>query len=159
MDRNGEVLLLLGGNEGDLKATFQAAEAELARSGEILASSRDHWTEPWGFQDERSFLNRALLLKTSLEPDSLMAECLRIEKMHGRIREPGMPLGPRTLDLDILLIGMLEQRSPILEVPHPRMHQRLFALQPSADLVPNWVHPLLGRTVLQLLNELLPTYA
>lgn len=157
MMRPLEVLVLLGGNEGDLQEIFRSAENELSGSGRILARSRDHWTEPWGFKDPRLFLNRALLISTDLPPDALMAECLEIERRHGRVRKIGQP-APRPLDIDILLIEDLAHRSEILQVPHPRMHLRTFALQPAADIVPLWVHPHEGATVIDLLQRNLPTF-
>lgn len=150
-----EVLLLLGGNLGDPKTTFERAEELIAlRAGPILARSRDHLTEPWGFSDERLFLNRALLVETSLDPAQLMKELLAVEQALGRKREPGPRYASRTIDIDILLIGDRVIDLPELKVPHPRLHERAFALAPAADLVPLAIHPLLKRTVLDLLNDL-----
>lgn len=151
-----EVLLLLGGNVGDPVVTLGQAERLLGvRAGQVLARSRDHWTQPWGFTDDRLFLNRALLLATSMPPDELLGEVLAIETTLGRRRTAGRRYGARTIDIDLLLIAGSMVNTPGLEVPHPRMHERAFALAPAADIVPGWVHPLRGRTVLQLLNDLL----
>ncbi|MDQ3100891.1 MAG: 2-amino-4-hydroxy-6-hydroxymethyldihydropteridine diphosphokinase [Bacteroidota bacterium] len=148
-----EVLLLLGGNEGDPLSLSDAVERSIGNGiGRILARSRDHWTEPWGFEDARLFLNRALLLGTILDPEVLMMKLLDIERQFGRIRKAGSTYGPRPIDIDILLIGDLVFRSELLEVPHPRMQQRAFALAPAADIAPRWVHPVRKQTVLQLLN-------
>lgn len=150
-----ETVLLLGGNLGDLLATFVKAEALInERLGTVLARSRDHWTEPWGFTDERLFLNRALLVRSDLNPTALLEGVLRIERELGRIRDPAVRYSARTIDIDILLIGDRVIDLPQLQVPHPRMHERAFALSPAADITPNWVHPLLHRTVLKLLNDL-----
>src|SRR5690606_12633485 len=82
-----QALLLLGGNTGDPTATLGLAEAMIAReAGGVLARSRDHWTEPWGFEDSRLFLNRALLMETTLPPEALMRTLLRIERELGRER-------------------------------------------------------------------------
>ncbi len=152
-----EVLLLLGGNMGDPVAMFAAAEKAIgARCGSVQTHSRDHWTEPWGFSDERLFLNRALLLNTTLEPNTLMAELLRIETELGRVRDAAARYSARTIDIDILLIGSEIMETDMVTVPHPRLHERTFALAPAADIVPQWVHPVRGRTVLQMLHDLRP---
>src|SRR5688500_9803433 len=123
-----EVLLLLGGNLGDPEATLTQAEQAIGSSiGEVLCRSRDHWTEPWGFRDERLFLNRAIIISTGLEADEIMRRCLSIENQLGRIRTSGTPPGPRPIDIDILLIGKAVIKTELLEVPHPRMHLRQFA--------------------------------
>lgn len=151
-----EVLLLLGGNVGDPVGTLGQAERLLGvRAGRVVARSRDHWTVPWGFTDDRLFLNRALLLVSTMAPEELLGEVLAIETTLGRRRTGGHRYGARTIDIDLLLIAGSVVNSPGLEVPHPRMHERTFALAPAADVAPGWVHPLLGRTVLQLLNDLL----
>jgi 2-amino-4-hydroxy-6-hydroxymethyldihydropteridine diphosphokinase len=155
MDGSDEALLLLGGNIGDARATFAQAERLIAeRAGPILARSRDHWTEPWGFTDERLFLNRALIIGTPHEPRQLMAVLLGIEAELGRTREPQERYTARSIDIDILLIGDRVIDVPGLLVPHPRMHERAFALEPAADIAPHWVHPVLGRTVFELLRDL-----
>ncbi len=154
-----EVLLLLGGNEGDPLSLFEAVERSIGTSnGSILARSRDHWTEPWGFEDDRLFLDRALLIRTALSPDALMRNCLEIERQFGRTRKAGSTYGPRPIDIDILLIGEEMMRTELLEVPHPRMHERAFALAPAADIVPLWVHPIQKHTILHLLNGCTQTF-
>jgi 2-amino-4-hydroxy-6-hydroxymethyldihydropteridine diphosphokinase len=150
-----EALLLLGGNIGDARATFALAERLIAeRAGALVSRSRDHWTEPWGFSDERLFLNRALIIGTQHDSQQLMAVLLGIEAELGRMRETKVRYTARSIDIDILLIGDRVIDVPDLLVPHPRLHERAFALEPAADIAPHWVHPLLQRTVLQLLNGL-----
>ncbi len=149
-----QALLLLGGNTGDPTATLGLAEAMIAReAGGVLARSRDHWTEPWGFEDSRLFLNRALLMETTLPPETLMRTLLRIERELGRERGSER-YAARSIDIDILLLNGQVIGTEALTVPHPRMHERAFALEPAADIAPQWVHPLLHRTVLELLNDL-----
>lgn len=150
-----EVLLLLGGNEGDLHGVFSKAEVAIGNSiGTIRARSRDHWTEPWGFDHKDLFLNIALLVESELPPDDLMAQCLAIERSLGRIRSLSAGYGPRPIDIDILLIGAMVHASETVQIPHPRMHQRRFALSPAADIAPLWIHPTLHTTILALLNGL-----
>lgn len=151
-----EFTVLMGGNRGDLKATFgRAIELIEGRIGIVLAISRDHWTQPWGFEDEQLFLNRAVLVASELAPAEVMNRLLAIEDELGRRRPAGGGLVPRTIDLDILFIGDLVIDTPALTVPHPRIPQRTFALGPAADIVPGLVHPHTGQTVLQMLNTAL----
>lgn len=153
-----EALLLLGGNIGDVSTTMERAAELIGEDvGTVLSRSRDHWTEPWGFQDDRLFLNRALVVGTELSPQSLLENCLVIERRLGRTRGHGERYSARTMDIDLLLCGDQVISSPDLLVPHPRMHERTFALAPAADVAPDWSHPLMNRTVLTLLNDVLRT--
>ncbi|NUQ15281.1 MAG: 2-amino-4-hydroxy-6-hydroxymethyldihydropteridine diphosphokinase, partial [Flavobacteriales bacterium] len=116
-----EVLLLLGADQGDVRATFARAEAAIdARCGTVLARSRDHWTEPWGFAGPALFLNRALLVATALSPSRLMEALLAIEQGLGRVRG-GTGYASRTLDIDILLWQDRRIDLPGVQVPHPRL--------------------------------------
>ena len=151
-----EVIVLFGGNSGDPVVTLQAALVLITkRIGPVLAQSRDHWTEPWGFTDDRLFLNKAIIIDTALAPENVMKELLAIESELGRERSADVRYTARPIDLDILFVGSEVIDRPGLTVPHPRVHQRAFALAPTADIAPGLVHPLLGRPVLDLLNHLL----
>lgn len=153
-----EALLLLGGNIGEVRVMLDRAEAMINEQvGSVLSRSRDHWNEPWGFQDERLFLNLALVVRTDLSPPDVLHRCLAIEHQLGRTRGSGPRYSSRTIDIDLLLCGDRVISSPELTVPHPRMHERAFALAPAADVVPDWSHPILDRTVLNLLNDVLRT--
>ncbi len=148
-----EFTLLLGADLGDPPATFACATDILAaRIGRVLATSRDHWTLPWGFQGERLFLNRALLVESAMEPGQVMQALLAIEQELGRVRHAVGGYASRILDLDILFLEDRTVELPGLCVPHPRVHERTFALGPAADIVPLLVHPVMGRTVLELLD-------
>ena len=150
-----EVIVLFGGNSGDPALTLQAALVLITkRIGPVLAQSRDHWTEPWGFTDDRLFLNKAIIVDTTLAPEDVMKELLAIERELGRVRSGDARYTARPVDLDILFIGTEVIDRPGLIVPHPRVHQRAFALGPAADVAPSLVHPLLGRSVLDLLNAI-----
>lgn len=147
-----EYVLLLGADRGDVAGTFMEATRQIGMLGNLRAESRNHWTEPWGMEDTALFLNRALLVESGLGPQAMMQALLKIEERLGRVRGPGHGPQPRTIDIDILFIGEQVINEPGLVVPHPRVHERAFALGPAADLVPGLVHPVLGRTVLELLN-------
>ena len=156
--RMAEVIVLFGGNSGDPTLTFQAALVLITkRIGHVLALSRDHWTEPWGFADDRLFLNKAIMIDTALLSEKVMTELLAIERELGRERSPDVRYAARPIDLDILFFGNEVIDRPGLTVPHPRVHQRAFALAPTSDIAPGLVHPLFGRSVLDLLNDLLQT--
>ena len=151
-----EALLLLGGNIGDIVITMRRAEEMIGEEvGTVLSRSRDHWTEPWGFQDDRLFLNRTLVVGTDLSPQRLLEKCLVIERRLGRTRGSGERYSARTMDIDLLLCGDQVISSPDLVIPHPRMHERAFALAPAADVAPDWSHPVMNRTILTLLNDVL----
>lgn len=153
-----EFTILLGANMDDPHATFARATTLIEdRIGPVLASSRDHWTEPWGFQGDRLFLNRAIHLRSANPPERVMEKLLAIEKELGRERPADGTYVSRVIDLDILFIGDRVIDGPALTVPHPLVQQRAFALGPAADIIPGLVHPRLGITVLDLLNKVLQT--
>ncbi|MGV9013284.1 MAG: 2-amino-4-hydroxy-6-hydroxymethyldihydropteridine diphosphokinase [Flavobacteriales bacterium] len=151
-----EFTLLFGGNIGDPTSTFARAEAFIAqRMGPITARSRDHSTEPWGFEDERMFLNRAIQVQSELPPADALHVLLRIETELGRTRsdEPGYTA--RTIDIDILFIEGCVLELHGLVVPHTKVQDRRFALAPVADIAPLLVHPALGRNVMEMLEKTL----
>jgi len=159
MGRGTEAYLLLGGNTDHPPTVLAEAMRRLGdRVGAVLVRSRDHWTEPWGFEDDRPFLNVAIGVDTVLAPEHVLHECLAIEAELGRVREAGTGPGPRPIDIDLLLYGGLEVEGPGIVVPHPRMHERAFVLAPLADIAPGLVHPVLGRTVLDLLRKIPVTW-
>ena len=153
-----EFTILLGANMDDPHATFARVTTLIEdRIGPVLSSSRDHWTEPWGFQGDRLFLNRAILVGSESAPERVMEKLLTIEKELGRERPADGSYVSRVIDLDILFIGDQVIDGPEVTVPHPLVQQRAFALGPAADIVPDLVHPQLGITVLDLLNKVLST--
>ena len=144
----------LGANLGDRAATLTRAIDLLAQRPEIdvVAVSSFRETEPVGYLDQPRFLNAAVAVETSLAPSALLATLLEVERELGRVRE-GPRYGPRTVDLDLLLMDDLVLDEPGLELPHPRLHERVFALEPLAKLDPELVVPARG-PVRQLLLSL-----
>jgi len=125
----------LGSNQGDRLANLRAARAALERSGvAVEASSSVYETAPQGEVTEQpDFLNACLRVRTELRPEELLAACKRVERKLGR--EPGGPRhGPRRIDVDLLLMGDLEQRSERLTLPHPEVGSRRFVLEPLLEL-------------------------
>jgi 2-amino-4-hydroxy-6-hydroxymethyldihydropteridine diphosphokinase len=126
----------------------------LARRMRVTATSRVYRTPPWGVPDQPDFLNAAVLAETDLLPLALLDQLQAIEAWQGRVR--GERWGPRTLDLDLLLYGDVVLDTPRLTLPHPRLHERRFALLPLCDLIPEARHPVLGKTLRELLEALPP---
>ncbi|AOO83718.1 2-amino-4-hydroxy-6-hydroxymethyldihydropteridine diphosphokinase [Bosea vaviloviae] len=131
-----EAALGLGGNLGDPVAAFAAALEALEHQPTIrLMRLSSVWrTAPWGKLDQPEFLNMAVLIETDLPADELLALCLSVERENGRERSERW--GPRTLDIDILSYGDVEIDQPGLQVPHPRLAERAFALAPLAEIAP-----------------------
>jgi 2-amino-4-hydroxy-6-hydroxymethyldihydropteridine diphosphokinase len=129
----------LGGNVGDVAESFAAAAARMdALAGtQLLRVSRRYRTPAWGMAAQPDFLNAVAMLETQLPARELLDELLAIERMQGRDRATETRWGPRTLDLDLLLYGDGTIDQPGLRVPHPRLHERAFALRPLLDIAPD----------------------
>jgi 2-amino-4-hydroxy-6-hydroxymethyldihydropteridine diphosphokinase len=146
-------MILLGSNEGNRsECLLSAMQALRGRAGAILQSSRIYESAAWGGAMGGRYLNQALLLATALSPMDLLRDVLAIEAQLGRVRT-AVRYAPRCIDIDILLYEDLVVAMPELELPHPRLHLRRFALLPTVEIAPDWVHPLLHKTMRQLLWE------
>lgn len=142
--------LLTGGNMGQREHHLQQAELYIQQyCGNIVRRSAIYETEAWGITDQAAFYNQALVLETTLEPDQLMRKLLEIELEMGRIRT--MKMGPRIIDLDILLIDDLIIETELLSIPHPALTERKFALMPLAEIAPSLLHPIEQKTIAELL--------
>ena len=144
----------LGSNLGDREAAIRRAVDLLDADPSIavVAVSRLRETDPVGYLDQPGFLNGACAVETALSPGELLRRLLEIERVLGRRRD-GPHFGPRTIDLDLLLFGDLTVDEPDLLVPHPRLAERRFAVEPLAELDPELALPD-GRRVADLLAEL-----
>ena len=144
----------VAGAAGPPDATLAAAARRLGQLGTVTSRSSLYSTKPVGYAAQPRFVNAVVALDTALKPHLLLKELLAIEKEFGRDRFKSIPNGPRTLDLDILLVDDLQIREPGLVLPHPRLDERAFVLVPLHEIAPQLRIAGRGKTVGQLLEEL-----
>jgi 2-amino-4-hydroxy-6-hydroxymethyldihydropteridine diphosphokinase len=148
-----KVFLCLGSNLGDRAENLKQAELRIAEYiGSIVSVSSVYETEPWGFESENMFLNKVLCLETDLFPSGLLGRILMIESQLGRVRCETQ-YKSRNIDIDILLYNNDIVKEQALEIPHPRMHERRFALVPIVEIAPDLIHPVLKKTMRKLLKS------
>ena len=148
------VLIALGGNVGDVRATFRKAIANICgmTQAALIARSSDYATPPWGEEKQARFVNACIEIDTALDPHALLFTLHKIEKKFGRDRSRETRWGPRTLDLDLIAYDDVKLDKPELTLPHPRLFERAFVLVPLAEIVPD--RPVAGRTPAQALAGL-----
>ncbi len=148
-----KLFLLLGGNIGDKKQLFMDALQRIQKElGEILKISSIYETEPWGFQSDDLFWNLAIEIETKLEPEKVLDTTQRIEKELGRVRKTNQ-YESRPMDIDIMFYDDLILDTEKLVIPHPRITERRFVLEPLAELTPDYIHPVLQLKVEELLKR------
>ncbi len=146
------VYLLTGGNLGNRKENLEKAKKLLAKHcGKIVRSSSVYETEAWGPVAQPDFLNQVHEIQTGLQAPELMRRLLKIEKKMGRVRRE--KAGPRVIDLDILFFNDQVLDLPELKIPHPEIRNRRFVLVPMTELNADFQHPILQKTIHQLLKE------
>lgn len=143
--------IALGSNLGDSRQILTAAVQTLDQHPQISIVAQSHWyqTAPVG-PPQPDYLNGCVLLQTALTPEDLLQALLQVEAQFGRVRRQRW--GPRLLDLDLLLYGDRIFDQPDLEIPHPRMTERAFVLVPLAEIAPDWLDPVSGRAIADLVQ-------
>ena len=149
-----DVIIALGGNVGDVRATFKRAIAHICGMAQaaLLARSSDYATPPWGEEDQPRFINACIEIETSLDPHALLFTLHKIEQKFGRDRANEKRWGPRSLDLDLIAYDDVKLDKPELTLPHPRLFERAFVLAPLAEIAPDRV--IAGRRVKDALAQL-----
>jgi 2-amino-4-hydroxy-6-hydroxymethyldihydropteridine diphosphokinase len=142
------VYLALGSNLGDRQENLRSAIVSLSPQLEVKAKSHVYETPPWGYENQPKFYNQVIKAETYLQPEPLLKHLKRLEVALGR-RE-SFQNGPRLIDLDLLLYDDLILSTPVLTLPHPRLHERGFVLLPLMDIAPGLVHPVLKKSVQEM---------
>jgi 2-amino-4-hydroxy-6-hydroxymethyldihydropteridine diphosphokinase len=146
-----EAAISLGSNLGDSYSILEAALKALSETPGIILQARSHWYQTVAVgPPQPDFLNGCALVRVSLSPQALLETLLETETRLGRVRHQRW--GPRTLDLDLLLYDDLILNTPALQLPHPRMYERAFVLVPLAEIAPDWVEPVSGKAIAELVQ-------
>ena len=148
-----DVFLGLGTNLGDRKSNLRKAVAKIEEHiGKIVESSSVYETEPWGFEAETDFFNMVVRVETNLSPSDLLKEIHLIESSLGREREQDR-YSSRIIDIDILFYGDTVSAEKGLKIPHRLLHERKFVLVPLCEIAPEFIHPVLLKSIRTLLDE------
>lgn len=150
------VYLGLGTNLGDKEKNLRMAVQYIEkRIGKVVSLSAFYATEPWGFSSDNAFLNAAVGVETSLTPMEVLAVSQAIEREMGRThKSAGGAYSDRVIDIDLLLYAGLVLDAPALKLPHPLMHERLFVMEPLAEIAPEVVHPVLQKTMREICDAI-----
>jgi 2-amino-4-hydroxy-6-hydroxymethyldihydropteridine diphosphokinase len=150
----GKAIIALGGNVGDVRATFRKAIANICGMAQaaLVARSSDYSTPPWGNEQQARFVNACIEIETSLDPHALLFTLQKVERKFGRERARETRWGPRALDLDLIAYDEVTLQRPELTLPHPRMFERAFVLVPLVEIAPDRLVG--GRSVKAALAEL-----
>ncbi len=150
------VFLLLGSNLGNRELQLKKAIIGIEKQiSTIIKSSSIYETAAWGKTDTPSYLNQVILLQTALPANIVLEKILNIELDLGRVREEKW--GSRIIDIDILFYGDMIIKEQNLQIPHPELHNRRFTIEPLAEIAPDWIHPVLNKSILTIKNELVDT--
>lgn len=150
------VYLSLGSNLGKREENISKALGEIRENiGEITKTSSAYETEPWGFTSPNKFINIAAEINTALSPRELLAATQKTEEKLGRCRKVTERYEDRTIDIDILLYDNIVTEEKDLVIPHPKMQQRTFVMEPLAEIAPQLRHPVSGRSVKEIRDELI----
>ncbi|ESU23238.1 2-amino-4-hydroxy-6-hydroxymethyldihydropteridine pyrophosphokinase [Flavobacterium enshiense DK69] len=153
MDRQHQVVLSLGSNQGDRLENIQTCISLIHKTvGTVIRVSKVYETPSWGFESE-DFYNCTLLLHTVLPAEKLLTKILEAEKQLGRIRNGQLGYQARIIDIDIITFDDLVIETETLHIPHPQMQNRLFVLLPMQDLNHDWHHPKTNKSIAELITE------
>lgn len=157
---NTDVYFSLGSNLGDRLVYLKYGVAQLKKKLTLIETSPVYETESWGYVDSQPYLNIVAHYQTSVSPVEIIKEIGIIERKAGReshTKDMTKTYEARTLDIDILFYGNIIFKNSVLNIPHPRLHLRNFVLNPFADIAPEFIHPVLGRSMRDLKKESLDT--
>ena len=147
------IFLLVGSNQGDRLQNLRKVKGLVSeRIGKLIGVSHIHETEPWGYESTKSFYNQCLILESKLNSDILLNEILNIEKELGRIRN-SKSFTDRIIDIDILFFNNECIHNADLTIPHPRLHERRFVLEPLAEIAPDFLHPVFKNSIRKILDN------
>ncbi|GAF03427.1 2-amino-4-hydroxy-6-hydroxymethyldihydropteridine diphosphokinase [Saccharicrinis fermentans] len=149
-----KVILLIGGNEGQRIENIQEVKNKIdTQIGSIIQESSLYESEPWGFEHHQNFINQVLEVSTQLSPSEVLQRGQSIEKELGRRPKKKLTYEARTMDIDILFYDDVRQEAVALTIPHPKLQERLFTLLPLNEKWGKYTHPVLNKTIEQLLDE------